>query len=159
MDFDDEEMLFDADSIQHSSQEPLTDAADAFWVFTDNTQDASPAQHLIIGSTTPADSESQWDEENLFAAIEELSPQELLASNDARITSHAYRKERVISRIESVFESMLDVLLEEERSLTIVLKSRSTTANSDHPGKLVCFPGKTADEAWRFSMCPASKLM
>jgi hypothetical protein len=70
----------------------------------------------------------------------------------------------VIAKIEAIFESIADCLLQERRELTIELKSRPkrqymkidghTGAIIDtSDGKLrdICFPAKTSHEAWKFS--------
>lgn len=73
----------------------------------------------------------------------------------------------VIHKIEAVIEPMIDVLLSKECSpLVIALRSagkvsrkRTTDRNTDsanyepkeHQGTKICFPGKTPEEAWKFS--------
>jgi hypothetical protein len=64
----------------------------------------------------------------------------------------------VLARIESIFEAMLDVLLNERGQLSIAIITRpssrrqqlnSTIANTDSVQHM-CFPGRTEKEAWRF---------
>jgi hypothetical protein len=70
----------------------------------------------------------------------------------------------VLAKIENIFEGMLDVLLNERGQLSIAIKTRPTsrqqqldsTSASQTPTEavqLLCFPGKTEKEAWRFGEC------
>lgn len=67
-------------------------------------------------------------------------------------------KSNVLTKIEGVFEAMVDVLLNERGQLSIAIKTRpSPRTNSSEAlqtnGESVqhlCFPGKTEKEAWRF---------
>jgi hypothetical protein len=70
----------------------------------------------------------------------------------------------VLAKIENIFEGMLDVLLNERGQLSIAIKTRPTsrqqqldsTRTSQTPTEavqLLCFPGKTEKEAWRFGEC------
>jgi hypothetical protein len=71
----------------------------------------------------------------------------------------------VLAKIENIFEGMLDVLLNERGQLSIAIKTRSTShqqqlnnsGNASQPSteavQLLCFPGKTEKEAWRFGEC------
>lgn len=70
----------------------------------------------------------------------------------------------VIARIEGMLERIVDGLLEENKPLTITLKSRTGISRrrgktSDSRGKIpeakqrdINFPGSTAQEAWNFSL-------
>lgn len=59
----------------------------------------------------------------------------------------------VIDKIEDVFEQMTDAMLNEKSEISITLKTRRRVA-TDEPRedrtKRLTFPGKTANEAWRF---------
>ena len=70
----------------------------------------------------------------------------------------------VIARIESIFEGIVDALLEEKTKLSITLSTRSGTAgrkldstngivttSTGLQTREITFPGSTAQEAWRFS--------
>jgi hypothetical protein len=64
--------------------------------------------------------------------------------------------ESVISKIENVFEDQVDVLLNGCGSMSVTLKTRSSVRAKDglqerFPQRTYRFPGKTAEEAWRFS--------
>jgi hypothetical protein len=70
----------------------------------------------------------------------------------------------VLAKIENIFEGMLDLLLNERGQLSIAIKTRPTsrqqqldsTRTSQTPTEavqLLCFPGKTEKEAWRFGEC------
>ena len=71
----------------------------------------------------------------------------------------------MIEKIEAVFEDIADALLNENSQLSITLKIRPKPRNGPRSStddqnatddaakrKQICFPGKTAEEAWRFSM-------
>lgn len=72
----------------------------------------------------------------------------------------------VIQRIESVFEEIADSLLSEKDRLSITLKTRPkesthplVTSNRVVKERRICFPGKTAEEAWRFSTCDSNSSL
>ncbi|KAM3417319.1 hypothetical protein BST61_g5571 [Cercospora zeina] len=79
-----------------------------------------------------------------------------------RLLPRAYPNAAVIDKIEAVFEEIADAMLHDKLEMGITLRTRprtSLTANSQTgssergaPTRRLCFPGKTADEAWRFSM-------
>jgi meiotic recombination protein SPO11 len=60
----------------------------------------------------------------------------------------------VITQIEAVFETVADALLNERADVTISLNSLSSTETRDTsvktPKAVFTFPGKTANDAWRF---------
>jgi len=67
----------------------------------------------------------------------------------------------VLAKIESIFEAMIDVLLNERGQLSVAIKTRPvsrgrprdpTDAAQTHTESVqhLCFPGKTEKEAWRF---------
>lgn len=65
----------------------------------------------------------------------------------------------VISKIEKIFESVVTCILEDKNELTIHLKSRNPTkskksdaSDEDNQGRAVTFPGKTVQEAWKFTV-------
>lgn len=152
METGEEDMLYDGMS------ESLTDTACTIWPVNEDQMLSDAYQHSPIEppamlSTVSGDLQSQWFEENLFTTAENPLLQELPISNDVTTATHLIQKERVISSIESVFESMLDVLLNKEGSLTVFLKSRPCNASStDTSGRVMRFPGKTAEDAWRFTV-------
>lgn len=66
-----------------------------------------------------------------------------------------------MAKIESVFEAMVDVLLNERGQLSIAIKTQPSPRRQQlHPSAThgargesvqhLCFPGKTDKEAWRF---------
>jgi meiotic recombination protein SPO11 len=73
------------------------------------------------------------------------------------------QKRAVITKIEDIFESIVDSILDEEKQLVILLKSRVKTkiANTDGSTQLnsssnsetknISFPSKSPQEAWKFS--------
>jgi meiotic recombination protein SPO11 len=60
----------------------------------------------------------------------------------------------VITQIEAVFETVADALLNERADVTISLTSPSSNESRDAsvrtPKAVFTFPGKTANDAWRF---------
>jgi meiotic recombination protein SPO11 len=60
----------------------------------------------------------------------------------------------VITQIEAVFETVADALLNERADVTISLTSPSSNEPRDTsvrtPKAVFIFPGKTANDAWRF---------
>jgi hypothetical protein len=67
----------------------------------------------------------------------------------------------VLAKIESIFEGMVDVLLNERGQLSVAIKTRPlsrgqprdfTNIAQSHTESVqhLCFPGKTEKEAWRF---------
>ena len=60
----------------------------------------------------------------------------------------------VITRIEAVFETVADALLNERADITISLSSKSSDTLQDRSVRartaIFTFPGKTANDAWRF---------
>jgi meiotic recombination protein SPO11 len=68
----------------------------------------------------------------------------------------------VISKIEDIFEAMTDCILGEKKELTIQLKTRSKTKSkiddsqlakkkTKSETKIITFPSKSPQEAWKFS--------
>jgi hypothetical protein len=66
-----------------------------------------------------------------------------------------------MAKIESIFEAMLDVLLNERGQLTVAITNRPLSRGQPHNTTnaaqanaesvhYLCFPGKTEKEAWRF---------
>lgn len=77
----------------------------------------------------------------------------------------------MIDKIEEVFEQIADAMLNEKNEFSITLKTRRRASRNQRRDrdedytKRLCFPGKTANEAWRFgkrrfhrisSICPDS---
>lgn len=69
--------------------------------------------------------------------------------------------ETIISHIERTFERITNDINNEKPEISLTLKARTTSARSlRHMNALprtanrrICFPGKTPEEAWRFSRC------
>ena len=67
----------------------------------------------------------------------------------------------VLAKIETIFEAMVDVLLNERGQLSVAIKTRPSpqrqqldpseaTGSHGENVQQLCFPGKTEKEAWRF---------
>ncbi|KAH0542284.1 hypothetical protein FGG08_003311 [Glutinoglossum americanum] len=82
-------------------------------------------------------------------------------------TRHDTNKSRdwIIAKVESVFESIVDSILEDQKKLTITLRSRGRVTDqgldhesrsirpaSRHRKREVSFPGGTPKEAWKFTV-------
>ncbi len=74
----------------------------------------------------------------------------------------------VVQKIEKVFETFTDALLAKKNELAVSLKTRKKATNTSAASaanvtyddtslteRRICFPGKSEDEAWRFSMIPS----
>ena len=68
--------------------------------------------------------------------------------------SRPNKHQSVIMQIEAVFETVADALLNERADVTISLTSSSSNETRDTsvrtPKAVFNFPGKTANDAWRF---------
>lgn len=89
-------------------------------------------------------------------AKSKASPSEALGSNDDNVQQGV----SVIQRIERVFERIADDLQSDAKDIGLTLRVRARPSTSQQlvsgegacevKTKHVCFPGKTAAEAWRF---------
>ncbi|KAL1625707.1 endodeoxyribonuclease [Diplodia seriata] len=119
----DEHMLFDATSSENSREEPLTDTDQpTLWATSYDDAGISLTHHSAMDDNESMGCETQWLGEDLFVDTENFPMHELPVPN---ASSAICDKERVISDIESIFESMLDVLHTGGDSLTLFLKSRT----------------------------------
>lgn len=90
------------------------------------------------------------------------SPAYLAPSSQQDISKDALgNRSNVLAKIESIFEAMVDVLLNERGQLSVAIKTRplsrgqprdptSTAQTHAESVQHLCFPGKTEKEAWRF---------
>ncbi|KAH7396225.1 Spo11/DNA topoisomerase VI subunit A [Pyrenochaeta sp. MPI-SDFR-AT-0127] len=104
-----------------------------------------------------ADLDDEFEDKLLFTHTEDDTS--LWKEQDSQV-----RVNWIITRIESMLERIVDSLLEEDRSLTITLKSRAAlsrrrTTNIDEYGQIpeaktrdISFPGASAQEAWNFTV-------
>jgi meiotic recombination protein SPO11 len=93
-----------------------------------------------------------------------LTPEQL-AENDCILESgDSNQRGAVITKIEDIFESIADCILDEGKELVIPLKTRpknKNIASQDGPTKVnrtvnaearnITFPSKSPQEAWKFS--------
>jgi hypothetical protein len=164
-----------------SDSEMLDDASEEAWY----ASLASPLQvaHVLDGDTSsgsshhiePATSVSNHDEREPSIATKRhcgdedlptfppVDPPAYLARKSEQDTSNGETANRsgVLAKIESIFEAMLDVLLNERGQLTVAIKTRpfsrgqprdptNTAQRHAESVQHLCFPGKTEKEAWRF---------
>jgi len=152
----DDEMMDDALRLEYD--EPISsriiDAVDTCSPKQD--RGFPPAVHHVMDPTESALSQllARNHEITTPAADSRLG----LAVNREDITSSGTS---VLAKIESIFEAMADVLLNERGQLSVELatRSRASSQHFDHTNSnpaqgiaihRVCFPGKTEREAWRF---------
>ncbi|KAH0337373.1 DNA topoisomerase IV, alpha subunit, partial [Aureobasidium melanogenum] len=88
-------------------------------------------------------------------SIESCGSQDVSLSDGPQL-SRSSKHHDVLMRIEAVFETVADALLNERADVTISLTSESSDTLRDpfvRPRKtILTFPGKTANDAWRFSV-------
>ncbi|KAH0138848.1 DNA topoisomerase IV, alpha subunit, partial [Aureobasidium melanogenum] len=100
--------------------------------------------------------EDEIDLDMLFHDDTEPSGSQDASHSDGPQLSRLSKHHDVIMRIEAVFETVADALLNERAHITISLTSVSSDTLQDpsvRPRKaLFTFPGKTANDAWRFSV-------
>ena len=86
-------------------------------------------------------------------SIESCGSQDASLSDGPQL-SRSSKHHDVIMRIEAVFETVADALLNERADVTISLTSESSGALQDTAVRarkaVFSFPGKTASDAWRF---------
>ncbi|KAG9692067.1 DNA topoisomerase IV, alpha subunit, partial [Aureobasidium melanogenum] len=100
--------------------------------------------------------EDEVDVDMLFHDGTEPSGSQDASHSDGPQLSRLSKHHDVIMRIEAVFETVADALLNERADVTISLTSESSDTlrgSSARPRKAVfTFPGKTVNDAWRFSV-------
>ncbi|KAK5137789.1 hypothetical protein LTR08_007361 [Meristemomyces frigidus] len=180
MDDDDFEDLFDGGTLlEGSSQESLTDAA-ANLAFCD--EENTLARHTSPASSVDSERDSLHEEDTVNIVppvpgygqrrVDEvelsrcaLSPP-VSTTDEPRSTEILASGACVVAKIERVFEQIADAMLSEEDEISVTLKRRTkpTTASGNQPGRTVsnkpgdtrlrriCYPGKSAEEAWRFTV-------
>ena len=85
--------------------------------------------------------------------LESSYNQHVLSPGDSQL-SRPNKHQGVITQIEAVFETVADALLNERADVTISLTSLPSNESRDTsvraPKAVFNFPGKTANDAWRF---------
>lgn len=141
------EDLFDEENLlQDSSQESLINAAANISFEDHNKQEEESPSTLAtsiysLGFINHGDASSD-------APLKDAPHDDLVPSGASNL----------VDQIEDVFESISKALLDERRQLRIRLKVRPRSSASQPDTRLlapskyrdICFPGKTAAEAWRF---------
>jgi meiotic recombination protein SPO11 len=96
--------------------------------------------------------ESDFD--MLFDDSPDISDNQDVISSVGPQLSRQNQHSGVITQIEAVFETVADALLNERADVTISLASISSNEPRDisvkTPKAVFTFPGKTANDAWRF---------
>jgi hypothetical protein len=161
--------------------EMLDDASEEAWY----ASPASPLQvaHVVSGDTASGNSQrtepvtsvvncNQYQPRNGLDVLcsderRPASPHVDLPAHHARTSQQDLSKNEVgnrsnvLAKIESIFEAMVDVLLNERGQLSVAIKTRplsrgqprdpaSAAQKHAEPVQHLCFPGKTEKEAWRF---------
>jgi hypothetical protein len=171
---------FDMDC-DFSDSEMLDDAPEEAWY----SSPASPRQvtHKANGDipsgnphrTQPAISVGNHDELEPSAGLDSGcgdedrsatpyvdAPASLARTTEQDVSKHEVgNRSNVLAKIESIFEAMVDVLLNERGQLSVAIRTRPLSRGQSRdpinaaqtPAESVqhlCFPGKTEKEAWRF---------
>lgn len=170
---DDDDMLFADELLQDSSQESLIHAAQHLLT----TDDDLVSRTTAPSSPPNVDLDGVYEDSSNCPPCPEPGHDAPAGSHDrdsetevpqVRHGSGAYvdvqadhhkvegptivENEEVIAKIERVFETVVDALLAERAGATIVLDACSSTSPDDElRPRSLSFPGKTAEEAWRFS--------
>lgn len=159
-DFDD--LLAGVELLEDSSQESLTTAAANLLFYDDDDEGARrTSPPTSVGSRDAGASKADPVIQHAEGESVSSSANSCLAHSG----SHATSSSTVIEKIEAVFEDIADALLRESNELAITMRTRtrpragvssSTPVTGASSGTVkarrICFPGKTAEEAWRFSM-------
>lgn len=143
MELDESDMLFGSNDWQNSSPRLLMDQTGA----------ALSIDRSLELKTASTD------------RLEELSKGPRTANESGKVksgqpTSHVQEaanttlpRDSAISKIESIFESMVDVLNSKKGVLTLRLKSRSRNQTpQSSASQLIQYPAKSARDAWKFGM-------
>jgi len=166
-DFSDAEMLDDAlEEARYASPAPTLQVAH---VVSGDT--SSGKSHRIEPATSVVDhNEYEWPtgvgkacgDESRPASSHLNSPGHVARTTEQDVSKHEVgNRSNVLAKIESIFEAMVDVLLNERGQLSVAIKTRPlsrvqprdpTNAPQTHAESVqqLCFPGKTEKEAWRF---------
>jgi meiotic recombination protein SPO11 len=126
----------------------------SFW------QDASSSNSLLPNSHSKLTSQNQLGISSQDGHTDSPDiPQEAPRNN-------TFQAGEVITKIEDIFESLLDCIINEKKFLVLHIKSRArdgrhnidaTTGAIRNAGnvetKEITFPGKNQKEAWKFSKC------
>ena len=166
-DWDANEMLFDDDQLPYPSQaspehatltsriaDPASEVSDDLLLETDQCDD-------FTTNTAVGNSHVQ----SVLLQDPHASPEspDQITSEKVTATKVFCDSSSVISRIEDIFESFADCLLNQDGDFTIVLKNRSPSSLQQVAGddevtssrtafQTIRFPGKSGREAWKFSM-------
>lgn len=171
-------MLLDSLDCEHSSQESCALATDHLWSHSslDPSQHASSVETMAQPESNDSrlfiagydivnvDQESSWMETRRSSVANTLHEDttDLLPEAPSRPPEECQpSRDHALQRIESIFEEIADSLLSERREVTISFPlHRKARDGLDGPGsssteeptqsRFISFPGKTAEEAWRF---------
>jgi hypothetical protein len=124
---------------------------------------ASNVDHVVCPQASLPEMIS-GDEDGLDSPHAVASPHFERARSSDVLKSDIGSSSSVLAKIENIFEGMLDVLLNERGQMSIAIKTRPTshqqqldstraTQTLTDAVQLLCFPGKTEKEAWRFGEC------
>ena len=158
-DFDD--LHAGVEMLEDSSQESLTKAA-ANLLFYDDFQEKARQCSPPTSVGSPDQGATKADDVPKKAKDMFISP--LAGENLTPSGSLSTSSPTVIDKIEAVFEEIAKALLRESNELAITIRTRmrpKARASTFTPGgdasietvktRRICFPGKTAEKAWRFS--------
>ena len=146
-DYDDLEGVFEEDEMLLDSQESLTAAATNI-VFDDRSDEM-----LDDLPFTPVTGQNERD-------IDENMPGDSDTEDPLKQPDSSPQPRTVVEQIESIFDRITGTLADQTDMLNIHLRERpkpasfrrSSPSTATSKSKLLSFPGKTAAEAWRFSI-------
>lgn len=114
----------------------------------------------IAKASTIFDEKSDASDPKMPGTRNEPAIRSLIAQQQFENAIDTAIKGNVISKVESIFEGMVDVLLNERGHLFLALASRPTlqrpkgividTPSPSQHAQQICFPGRDENEAWRF---------
>lgn len=135
----DEFYLSDEDDILEDAYE---DDEDSMLDLNENYDDlVTEAWSEPMSLNTSQLNASMTSEEPVPKATAESSKPSLETSSSRQSST-----QDALAKVEDLFERIVDSLLNDEKSLSVVIRSKSAKQNSR-----ISFPGKTSQEAWRFS--------
>jgi meiotic recombination protein SPO11 len=132
---------------------------DLLFTFLDH-KDVDSSEHLLSNLQNRGRLTHQQTDKNIIA----LENEELIGRDMAIMAMNRNQAGAVITKIEDIFESVVDCVLDEEKELVIPMKSRGKSkniVNKDNSTRVnrtpktetrnICFPSRSPQEAWKFS--------
>lgn len=144
MDFDDDDfddLLAGVDDFPDSSQESLTAGAAKLAMPSSSTQDGDHYSEAHPWESTPSIESSGAN----VPSVPQAGP-------PPAIQWEIHKPLPVQDRIQRVFDGIAHTLSTKSGELSVVLRTKTKSAHAASCLRRITFPGKSAEEAWRFSM-------